>query len=197
MPLPAVSIAAASSSLISRLHSKSMAVQTNFSSTGALPRLPSLNVLSRGLHRVRLLWAKTRHMGESSMHFEMEAQRDQIAAKLKCEREGKVDTAEVSLKLMLQHYHRSPGKVVVKLLPSWPAVNVWFQEIGFGRMVGNRYLNRVRNEGTLSSSCSARRRVQARNASSPSCESCSDQRRSLRWLLRTPSILQSGMSASP
>jgi hypothetical protein len=37
-------------------------------------------------------------LGESSMHFEMEAQGDQITGEMKREREGKVEHARVSLK---------------------------------------------------------------------------------------------------
>jgi|HubBroStandDraft_2_1064218.scaffolds.fasta_scaffold545946_1 hypothetical protein len=37
-------------------------------------------------------------LGENSMHFEMEAQGDQITGEMKREREGKVENARVSLK---------------------------------------------------------------------------------------------------
>ncbi len=37
-------------------------------------------------------------LGESSMHFEMEAQEDQITGEMRRQREGKVETAKISLK---------------------------------------------------------------------------------------------------
>ncbi len=37
-------------------------------------------------------------LGESSMHFEMESQEDQITGEMRRQREGKVETAKISLK---------------------------------------------------------------------------------------------------